>query len=303
MALHGKNRLAAHRTVAEALRLTWVLRVPYVILTVLFTIPNIAITELGLYEPLNDFTAQAQSADSTEILAKFPFGASFLALVIGFAMLSGFGIFWYRYLLLGPTGALKFRAGQFLGMLGRFCGYGLLVMTVGIIAMIFVTLFACLLGKGVSALIGTSGTLWEYVIVFAFVGMAYIWPLSFAARTSLVFPSIALGRSDAISDSWAASKESEESLLWAMIVAAVPLILLSAGIYSVFSAVLGADLLVGATVSKGVYWWVDLVLSPVANLFLAVILGVVAIGYRDLTTHEPVPGVAETTAPATQFTA
>lgn len=303
MALHEKNRLATFGTIAEALRLTWALRVPYVILAVLFTIPNVAITELGLYDPLNEFTAQAQNVGGTEILAQFPIGTTLFTLVFGFAMLSGFGILWYRYLLLGPTGALKLHAGQFLGMLSRFIGYGFLVMIVGIIATIIVTFSASFLGKAVNGLIETSETPLAHVIVVTFVALASAWSLRYAARTTLIFPAIALGRSGTLRDAWAASKESAGSLLWAIVVPVVPLLLLSAGVYAAFSAVLGVDLLVGATVSKGAYWWMDLVLSPVSNLTLAVMLGVVAIGYRDLTAHEPVPGMAGTTGHASQITA
>ncbi len=292
MALDERNHLPVVATVAEALKLTWTLRLPYVVLALLATLPVVAATEFGLFEGLDAFIKQAESGNSSEILGQFPVGAVCLALVIGFAALSGFGVFWYRYLLLGRAGALKFGFAQLSAMVWRFTGYGLMVMTVGLVVMTVATLLGCLLGSMVSSLLGQSGKPLSYLIQFAFVVVTYAWPLSFAARTALIFPAIALGRPYSLAEAWAASKDCAGGLVWALLLTGIPLLLLSAGVHAALSAALGVDLMAGSTVSKGAYWWVGLALSPISNLAVAVMLGVVAIAFRELASPAPTAELA-----------
>ena len=292
MALDENRRLPVFATLSEALRLTWALRWPYLVLTVLFTLPNVAAAELGLFQSLDAFAKQAQNGNASEILGQFPVGETFLALALGFAVLSGFGIFWYRYLLLGPAGALKFGFAELTGMIWRFTGYGFMVMLVGAVIMTVATLVGCLLGALVCRLLGQSGTALSYMIQFAFLVLAYAWPLNFAARTALVFPAIALGRPLALSEAWLASKDSAGNLVWSMVIAGASLMLLSAGVHWALSGVLGIDLMAGSMVPKGAYWWVGVLLAPVANLALATLLGIVAVAHGVLLEGRPAPAAA-----------
>lgn len=292
MALDETSRLPVLATITEALTLTWALRWPYLILAVLFTLPNMASAELGLFESLAAFNAQMQSGEASEVVGELPLGETFLALVLGFAVLSGFGIFWYRYLLLGREGALKFGFAELNGMIWRFTGYGFMVMFVGIIVMTVATLVGCLMGALVSRLLGQSGSALSYGIQFAFVVMAYVWPLNFAARVALIFPAIALGRPIALSEAWLASKNSAGNLVWAILIAGLIFVLLSAGVHSALSWALGVDLMAGPLVAKGAFWWVDILLAPVASLAPAVLLAIVAVAYRELVEGRPAPVAA-----------
>jgi hypothetical protein len=206
--------------------------------------------------------------------------------------LSGFGIFWYRYLLLGPQSALKFGFSQLIGMIWRFIGYGFLVWVVCVTVFTVATLLACLLGSLVNGLIGQSGTLLAYIIQFTIVGWAYIWPLNFAARTALIFPAMAVGRPIALSEAWAASKDSAGSLVWALLLAGVSLLLLSLGVHSFVFGVLGIDGSVGGAAPTQGRLWAEFLLSPVSNLWIAAMLSVVSIAYRDLLGRVPVPEMA-----------
>ena len=81
---------------------------PFVVLTVLFMLPTIGADVLGWFDSMYAFNQQAANDVSSVDLGEFPFGEVLLGLGLGFFVLSGFGIFWYRYLLLGTQGALKF---------------------------------------------------------------------------------------------------------------------------------------------------------------------------------------------------
>jgi len=298
MALNPQNQIAVTGTVAEALKLTRALFLPYVILAVLFSLPIVGAGGLGLFDSLDDFTKQAQDRAAGESLGPFPFGGVLLGLGLGFAALSGFGIFWYRYLLLGPRNALKFGFAELNSMIWRFSGYGLLVIGGGMVVFTVATMLGCLFGAFAGRMLGQDGTSLAYAIQFAFVVLAYAWPLSFAARTALIFPAMAVGRPIALSEAWAASKHTSGSLVWALLIAGVPLVLLSWGAHFGLATALGVDPLTRSSLSADGYWWMDLLLSPVSNLGMAAMLGVVAIAYRDLMSRAQMPETAAGAQPA-----
>lgn len=290
MALDSENQISVSETLGEALRLTWALRLPYIVLALAVALPNQALYLSGLMEPLESFTRQAKEGSAD--LSAFPLSNTLLVLIIGFVLVSAFGIFWYRYLLLGRQGALKFGFAEFNGMVGRFCGYGLMVMGVAMVAFTAATALACALCFLVKSLLGGNGGLLAYILYFPIFILAYAVPLSFAARTALIFPAIAVGRDVTLADAWAASKESGAALVWAILLAVVPASLVSYGIHSAIGAALGVNLLASTEATAGAYWWLLAALSPVGNLALAFMLAVVAIAYRDLVGRE---GAAEST--------
>lgn len=298
MALNPQNRIAVSDTVAETLKLTWALFLPYMVIAVLFTLPFVAAGGLGLFDSLDEFTRQAQDRAAGENLDQLPFGEFLLVLGLGFIALSGFGIFWYRYLLLGPRNALKFGFAELNSMIWRFTGYGLLVMAAGLVIFTVATLLGCLLGRFVCGMLGQSGTSLANAIQLAFVVLAYLWPLGLAARTALIFPAMAIGRPITLSEAWATSKDTAGNLIWALLAVSVPLLLLSWGVHSGLSSALGIDLLARSQFSADSYWWIDLLLSPVSNLWLAAMLGVVAIAYRDLVSRVQMPETAVSIQPA-----
>lgn len=282
MTQEAQSELPVFETIKEALKLTWALRLPFVILSLLCSIPSMAATALGMFQGMEAFITRAQGEDSTAALSQFPIGETLFALALGFAVLSAFGIFWYRYLLLGPQGALKFGIARFAALTLRFSAYGLLVMGVWMIAFMIATLLGCTLGYAVSYVLGQSGTALAYVIQIGVVFLAYVWPFSFAARTALIFPAMAVGSPITLSEAWAASKDSAGGLMWAILIAGVLLVALNMGVRAALSPLVGIDLLADAGALSGATWWIDIVLAPVANLSLAVVLAVIAIAYRDL---------------------
>lgn len=288
MALDQSNRVAVYGTVAESFKLTRAMMLPFVVLTVLFTLPVIGAEALGWFDSIYAFNQQAANDVSSVDLGEIPFGEVLLGLALGFFVLSGFGIFWYRYLLLGSQGALKFGIAELSSMILRFSGYGLLVTGVGMIVFMFATLLGCLVGGLICRLLGQSGNFLAYMVIGWSVILAYLWPLSIAARTALIFPAIAIGRPTSLAEAWATSKDSSGRLVWALLVAGVPLVLMSFGVHSALSAAVGVDFLAKTAASVREFWWASLLLSPIANLALAVALGVVAIAYRDLASRAPV---------------
>ena len=284
MALNDENKIAVFRTLAEALGLARTLVLPFIVLSLLFALPNQALDASGVMETLNTYTSQVQEGGGA--LAAFPLSEMLIALVVGFVVLSGFGIFWYRYLLLGRQGALKFGFAALNGMVWRFTGYGLLVMGVGLVVFSIATAIACALCFLLKGLLGQDSTLLTAMLYGPIFVLAYVVPLSFAARTSLVFPAIAIGDAATLADAWAASKESGAALVWAILIAAVPFTVLSYAIHSAAGAAFGIDLLAGSTATAQAYWWLAIALSPVANLTLAFVLAVIAVAYRDLMSRE-----------------
>lgn len=282
MTQEAQSELPVFETIKEALKLTWALRLPFVILSLLCSIPSMAATALGMFQGMEAFITRAQGEDATAALSQFPIGETLFALALGFAVLSAFGIFWYRYLLLGPQGALKFGIARFAALTLRFSAYGLLVMGVWMIAFMIATLLGCTLGYAVSYVLGQSGTALTYVIQIGVVFLAYVWPFSFAARTALIFPAMAVGSPITLSEAWAASKDSAGGLMWAILIAGVLLVALNMGVRAALSPLVGIDLLADAGALSGATWWIDIVLAPVANLSLAVVLAVIAIAYRHL---------------------
>ena len=154
------------------------------------------------------------------------------------------------------------------------------------------TLLGVVLGGLVSRLLGQDGTVLSYIIQSFFIIVACLWPLSIAVRTALIFPAMAVGRPIALRAAWAASKETAGSLIWALLIVGLSMLALSWGVRFGLNATLGIDLLSRSAISAGGYWWLDFLLSPVSNLGLATMLGVVAIAHRDLFDRTPAPETA-----------
>ena len=282
MALDDQQRVTPAATVGDAYKLLSLLLIPYVVLTFLFTAPNQIAVALGFYADLNAYTARIEAEPSADALSGLPVGDLLVALVLGFVTLSGFGIFWYRYLLLGPRSALRFTPAELGTMLWRFCRYGVTYMLLWLGALIVATLLGCFLGGLVCSLLGQSGNPLAILVIGGTLFLAYIWPLSMAMRTSLIFPAIALGDELTLRQSWAMTRNSSSGLFWSVILAGVPALALSYGLHSGLSAIFGVDLLIQDTATIQSYWWLLLLISPVANLALALCLVVVAVAYSDL---------------------
>ena len=282
MTQEAQSELPIFQTITEALQLTWALRLPFVILALLCSIPVTAATALGMFQGMDAFITRERGEDAAAALSQIPIGETLFGLALGFAVLSAFGVFWYRYLLLGPQGALKFGVARFAALFLRFSAYGLLVMGVWMIAFVIATVLGCTLGYVISQALGQAGTVAAYLIQAGVVFLAYVWPFSFAARTALIFPAMAVGSPITLSEAWAASKDSAGGLMWAILIAGVSLVLLNMGVRAALLPLAGADLLADSGALSGANWWIDIALAPVANLSLAVVLAVIAIAYRDL---------------------
>lgn len=281
MALNQNGRVMVFRTVREALQLIWTLRTPYLVLTLALMMALQLVAVLGLFEPLNTFAARAQTDPGSVTLAEFPVMATAMSLAVGFAVLSAFGVLWYRYLLLGRATALKINLRQFGATIWRFSGYGFAIWILGTAAVSIGTLVACLLGALVPNLLGLEGRAFSFQA--GFLTATYYILFSLLAQVSLIFPALAVGEYTTFGEMWRLGRKDASAMMWAILVACVPFALISFGIHSALSLGLGVDLLSDDSgLAGGPNWWIHVLLSPVSNFSLAAMLGVIALSYRDL---------------------
>lgn len=285
MALNSHGNLAVFRTVGEAVALTRTNVKPYVILVLLVTLPWAAAAALGYFDALGAYAAQAADGQGAYSLEGYPIGPLLVMWIGGFFIMVVFGIFWYRYTLLGAEGTLKFGLAQFIGMFWRTTGYGLVVLLVCLVALVISTVVVSLIGGVIGVLLGAdrgSGIL--VVITVPLVLVAYAVPLAFMARLSLPFPAVALGKSLSFDDSWSRTRGETWRLVGAFLTASLPVALLTSSLmFGLYYTLLDINLWDPAHAAAATgYWWVTLLLSPVMYLPVALCLATIAIAYRDL---------------------
>lgn len=285
MALNSHGNLAVFRTVGEAVALTRTNVKPYVILVLLVTLPWSAAAALGYFDAVVDYAARAAEGQGAYTLEGYPIGSLLVMWIGGFFMMVVFGIFWYRYALLGAEGSLKFGLARFNGMFWRTTGYGLVVLLVCLVALVISTVVVSLIGGVIGALLGVStGSGLLVVITVPLVLAAYAAPLAFMARLSLPFPAVALGESLSLGESWSRTRGETWRLVGAFLTASLPVALLGYGLmfglyYTLFDINLWDPVHAAAAPQ---YWWATLLLSPVMYLPVALCLAIIAIAYRDL---------------------
>lgn len=297
MALDPHGNLAVFRTIGEAVTLTKTHGKPYVVLVLLVALPWAVATALGYFDALGAYAARAAEGTGGTGLEGYPIGTLLGLWAGGFFIIVVFGIFWYRYVLLGAEGALKFGLGQFTGMFWRSTGYGLVLLVVCLVALAISTVVVSLVGGVIGAALSTvlQPTVLVVVIV-PLVLVAYAAPLAVMARLSLPFPAMALGEGLSFGESWARTRGSTWRLVGSFVTASLPVALvgyaLTFGLYYVLLGINILDPVHAAAATE--YWWVTLLLSPVMYLPIALSLAIIAIAYRDLGSNpatETAPGV------------
>ncbi|MDH3594518.1 MAG: hypothetical protein OEM93_06660 [Rhodospirillales bacterium] len=297
MALDPHSNLAVFSTIGEAVMLIRTHIKPYVVLVLLVTLPWAAAAALGYFDDLGAYAAQAADGQGGYSLEGYPIGTLLILWTGSFFIMVVFGIFWYRYVLLGAEGALKFGLGQFNGMFWRTTGYGLLLLVVCLVALAVSTVVVSLVGGVVGALLGAAAQpAVLIVIIVPLVLVAYAAPLAFMARLSLPFPAVALGEGLSFGESWSRTRGSTWRLVGAFLTASLPVALvgyaLTFGLYYVLFDINIWNPAHAAAATD--YWWVTLLMSPVMYVPVALCLAIVAIAYRDLGSSpaaETAPGV------------
>ena len=284
MAVNPQNRLAVFRTVGEAFAITWVLPTPYLVLVVLIMLPWAVMSALGLFDSFHDFTELAARGQEELALQSYPIGAMLVFYIFGYLAFVLFGIFWYRYVLLGPEGALRFGIAELNGMFWRTAGYGLAVLLIYFAAGIGLIMGLSLLGGLIHAISGTSSGLFVSMVTFVTLLVGYLVPLALLARLSLPFPAFALGQRLSMRQSWSLTKGSAWRIVGALLTASLPVSLIAYALYFVlFYSLFRLNPLLPEHAAKSFdYWWFTLLLGPAYFLPLALCLAVVAFAYRDL---------------------
>jgi hypothetical protein len=298
MALDPHSNLAVFRTIGEAVALTRTHFKSYVVLVLLVTLPWAAAAALGYFDALGAYAARAAESPGGYSLEGYPIGTLLVLWAGSFFIVVVFGIFWYRYVLLGAEGALKFGLGQFTGMFWRSAGYGLVLLLVCLMALGIATAVVSLIGGLVVALLGAvvQQPALLVVVIVPLVLVAYAAPLAFMARLSLPFPAVALGEGLSFGESWARTRGSTWRLVGAFLTASLPVALVGHGLaFCLYYVLLDINIWNPVHAAAATeYWWLTLLLSPVMYLPIALCLAIVAIAYRDLGSSpaaETAPGV------------
>ncbi len=284
MALNPQNRLAVFRTVGEAFAITWALPAPYVVLVLLTVLPWSVMSALGLFDPLGAYAVAMGSGQDGYGPADYPIGALLLSWISGFLMMVVFGIFWYRYVLLGREGALRFGVAQFNGMFWRTAGYGLAVLLIVLVVLVGMSIGLGLLAGLISVLFSTTAGMLVTIVIVVLVLVIYAVPLALVARLSLPFPAFALGQRLSLRQSWSLTKGSAWRMVGAFLTAGLPVSLIAYALYfGLLYGLLGVNILLPEHAAAALdYWWFTLLLSPAMYLPVALCLAVVAFAYRDL---------------------
>ena len=285
MALNQDDHFAAFASLTEACRLTWALRLPYLVLVVLVTVPWAAAMALGAFDQFGTYAALGADVDPTAQLAAMPWSEMSVMWVGSYVLMTVFGIFWYRYMLLGPGEALKFGFGAFNGMVWRSLGYGLAVLIPAILLLIVVIfLVSLIVGVAVGLLSAIMGEA-AFFIAMPLMLVAYAVPLAFLARLSFCFPAIALGESLSFRESWARTKGSAWRMAGAFALASLaPFLFVYALQFAAVYGLFGLNMLQPENTAAVLeLWWIGFILSPLYYLPVALCFSLVAIAYRDLT--------------------
>ena len=123
----AKDRLPLGATLSEVATAIWALKMPYVALILLVSLPWTVMSAFGLLDPLIALETINAEADPEAYLAAVPVGLLAFVGIGGLVTLWIFLIIWLRYLMLGGHDALRVSPGAFAVMLGRFAVNGLVV--------------------------------------------------------------------------------------------------------------------------------------------------------------------------------
>lgn len=253
-----------------ALRALWAARRTHVALAVIVTLPLTVIGLLGLLDPL--YAAMGREAE--------PPGLG-LALILFFLWVVGWNapalVLWYRRFLLGPDQLLRIALPELARRSLWFALYSIVMGIIGLGAsLLILTVFAAFL-----ALFGGSGLSAMPLVVVMFSVFFYL-----AARFSLAFASISLGRRITLPESWQRTKGRGMAIFGAFTLGILLAMILSGLVSSILALLTGADAEAAVT-PPAVFFFIDLAASPFAYASAALSAAITAEVYRDLV-GEPV---------------
>lgn len=224
MPLNKDNRLAVFATVAEAVRRTWVLKVPLVILVYLIALPwnGVTVARLGgwlieLMRLVPDGLSGSFPAYAAYIfLAVFTYGTWALFWLGGTVLIVLFALIWYRYLLLDRSAALTFGPEQLKCAFWRLLRYAIPVAVLFAAANLlnFTYISRSIYGLSREAALGpylTNGMAWV-----AYAVCAYFLPLVLLIRFSFSTSTAALDQRFSLRDSWSSTRGSTWRLILAI---------------------------------------------------------------------------------------
>lgn len=249
----------------SALRSLWAARRIHVALAVIVTLPLTVIGLLGLLDPLYEAMAGEEQ----------PAGLG-LSLVLFFLWVVTWNapalILWYRRFLLGPDQLLRIALLDLARRSLWFALYSILMGIIGLGASLLIltalsALFALLGGGGLSAV---------PLVVVMFSMFFYL-----AARFSLAFASIALGRRITLPESWQRTKGRGLTIFGAFTLGILLAMILSGLVTSLLALLSGADA-ASAVTPPAIFFFIDLAASPFAYASAALSAAITAEVYRNL---------------------
>lgn len=248
-----------------ALRSVWAARRVHVALAVIVTLPLTMIGLMGLLDPL--YAAMAGEAQ--------PAGLG-LSLILFFLWVVTWNapalVLWYRRFLLGPDQLLRIGLPDLVQRSLWFALYSILMGIIGLGAsLLILTVIAALL-----ALLGGGGMSAVPLVIVMFSVFFYL-----AARFSLAFASIALGRRITLPESWQRTKGRGLTIFGAFTLGILLAMILSGLVSSILALVSGADA-ASAVTPPAIFFFIDLAASPFAYASAALSAAVTAEVYRNL---------------------
>ena len=102
------DRLPLGATLGAGANALWALKMPYVALILLVSLPWALMTAFGLFDPLLALEAIDPEADPEAYLAAVPVGFFLVVGTLALVTLWTFAIIWLRYLMLGGHDALRY---------------------------------------------------------------------------------------------------------------------------------------------------------------------------------------------------
>ncbi len=280
MALDSNNRLAVVRTVSDAIRTTWALRVPYLVIVFSLAAPWAVLAALGFFDSLSAYGRP----ESDHAFAALPFGTILASWAYGFLILVVFGVLWYRYVLLDRQVALKLSLGAFNAVFWRSCGYGLAAIAIALVGWLVAALLAGLLNVLVISVFTIENPWLGVIVTMCLLLVLYLVPMAVLARISLTFPAIAVEQRLGFRQSWSRTRGAAWRMVGALLGIGLPSTLIVYATYFGFLYGLFDINLLDPTQTTALfdYWWLSLALSPCFHLPLALTLTVVALAFRDL---------------------
>lgn len=285
MALDSSNRLAIRRTIGDAIRTTWALRLPYLVIVFSLGLPWAILAALGVFDPLGTYVQPGADGQlgSHDILATYPYGTLLVSWAYGFLVMVVFGILWHRHVLLGRQVALKLSLGALNAVFWRSCGYGFAAFAVALVGSFVAVFLAGLLNVLVIAFFTTAEFWLGVIVTVCLMFVLFLGPMAVLARISLAFPAIAVEQRLGFRQSWSRTKGATWRMVGALLGVGLPsTLIVYASYFGLLYGLFDFNLLDPThSIAMSDYWWLSFALGPWLYLPMALAFSVVALVFRD----------------------